>query len=119
MLLAGAVGVVVEVIHHQACPVLRKRNVQLQQKAADGGRDGALAREGKKHVGASINELDDRVGCQGRTETFRLGGEEEQVGVGGFAVLEERQLSIFGGAVGDLEASCCGKGLAGVVYIGI
>ena len=29
------------------------------------------------------------------------------MGVGGLAVFEEGELSIFGGAVGDLEASCC------------
>jgi hypothetical protein len=37
------------------------------------------------------------------------------VGVGGLAVFEEGELSIFGGAVGDLEASCCGYGLAGAL----
>lgn len=31
------------------------------------------------------------------------------MGVGGLAVFEEGELSIFGGAVGDLEASCCGE----------
>ena len=70
MLLAGAVGIVVEVIHHQACPVLRKRNIQLQQKAADGGGNGTLSRKGEKHVGTSIDEFDDRVGCQSGTEAF-------------------------------------------------
>ena len=70
MLLAGAVGIVVEVIHHHARPVLRKRNVQLQQKAANGGRDSALSREGEKHVGTSIDEFDDRVGCQGGAEAL-------------------------------------------------
>ena len=70
MLLASALGIVVEVIHHQACPVLRKHDVQLQQKAADGGRDSALSRQGEEHVGTSIDEFDDRVGCQGGAETF-------------------------------------------------
>jgi hypothetical protein len=37
------------------------------------------------------------------------------VGVGGFAVFEEGELSIFSGAIGDLEASCCGEWLAIVV----
>ena len=27
--------------------------------------------------------------------------------VGGYAVLEEGQLGVFGGAEGDLKASCC------------
>lgn len=115
MLLAGAVGIVVEVVHDQARPVLGKRNIEFQQKAADGGRDCALSRKSKENIGTGIDELDDRVGGQGRTEAFRLGGEEEQVGVGGLAVLEEGELSVFGGAVGDLEASCCEERLAIVV----
>ena len=119
MLFASAVGIIVEVIHHQARPVLGKHNVQLQQKAADGGRDSALSREGEKHVGTGIDEFDDRVGCQSGTETFRLGGEEEQMGVGGLAVFEEGEFSIFGGAVGDLEASCFGEWLADVVHIAV
>jgi hypothetical protein len=44
VLLAGAVGVVVEVVYDQARPVLRKYDVQFEQKAADGARDSALAR---------------------------------------------------------------------------
>ena len=39
------------------------------------------------------------------------------MGVGGLAVFEEGELSIFGGAVGDLEASCCRERLAGVVWV--
>jgi hypothetical protein len=39
------------------------------------------------------------------------------VGVGGFAVLEEGELRIFGGAVCDLEASCCREWLARIVKI--
>lgn len=70
MLLARAVGIVVEVIHHQARSVLGKHNVQLQQKAADGGRDSALSRKRKENIGTSIDELDNRVGCQSGAEAF-------------------------------------------------
>jgi hypothetical protein len=68
--IAGAVGVVVEVVYHQARPVLRKHNVHFKQKAGDGARDSALARKSEEHVGSGIDEFDDQVGCQGRAQAF-------------------------------------------------
>lgn len=62
VLVACAVGIVVEVIHHHARPVLRKHNVQFEQKAADGAWYSALTRQGKKYVGSRVDKLDNRVG---------------------------------------------------------
>lgn len=79
MTFARALGVVVEVIYHQACPVLRKHDVQLGEQAADCAGDGALARQGKEDIRSGIDKVDDQIGSQRRPKALGFGGKEKEV----------------------------------------
>lgn len=105
VIVGGGLGIVVEVVDNQARAVGGESNVELEQQAADGSGDGGVGGEGKKDIGAQVDEVDEQVWGEGGTESLQLTGEEEQMRVGGEAVLEERERRLLGRLVRDVEAS--------------
>jgi hypothetical protein len=55
-----------------------------------------LSGKGEEDIGALVDEVDDEVRGQGRSQTFGLNGEDKEVGVGGNAVLEEGEGGVLG-----------------------
>ena len=94
-------------VKHQTVSVRWCADVEFEEQAADRGWDACLGGEGEQDIGAGIDEVNKKVWGQRRTKAFRLGRQEEKVGICGHAMLEERQASVFGCTIGDLKAAFC------------
>lgn len=125
VLLGGADGVVIEVVDDKAGAVGGEGDVKLGQEAHDGGRDGRFGGEGQKDVALGVDELEENVGGQVGTETWRchckyrfdrsgiaveshtlaLRGEEQNVVVDTLAELEQLQRLALGRLVRDAESA--------------
>ena len=55
----GGLGIVVEVVNHQAGSLGGNVNVQLEKERVQGGGDGLRGAQGKQHIAAGVEEVED------------------------------------------------------------
>lgn len=60
----GGLGIVVEVVNHQAGSLGGDVDVQLEKESVQGGGDGLRGAQGKQDIAASVEEVEDLLGSQ-------------------------------------------------------
>lgn len=72
MEVGGGLGIVVEVVNHQAGSLCGDVDVQLEKKSVQGGGDGLRGAQGKQDVAAGVEEVEDLLGSQVGAEAFDI-----------------------------------------------
>lgn len=72
MEIGGGLGIVVEVVDHQAGSLSGDVDVQLEKESVQGGGDRLRGAQGKQDVAAGVEEVEDLVGSQVGAESWDI-----------------------------------------------
>lgn len=72
VVISGARDVVVEVVDHEACSLAGNVNIELEKDVVQGSWDGGVGAESDQDVTACIEEVEDELCCQVRTEAWSM-----------------------------------------------
>lgn len=81
-------------------------DIEFEEERCDGRGGSLFRREGYKHISFFLQEIEEEVCGQRRSETFSLRREEENVIICSLAVLEEGEVARFRGIGREVETAC-------------